>query len=212
MHFPVPSNTSADFIDTQVWGLENTIISWRILHFWPPTPHPPLKSPDSAPGFWTCLTSHLSCAPTCSADPYSVTTQSMLCSPISICIVMALTWHPRGKRKTVQLVECTRVNPMPRVPGNILCLFQALHLYLQQAILPSLVWESPLPLFVSSPTGKPLTAPAFVSCMQANIAGSLDSVLIITPLTRHCNYIPPNIWGNGTKTYLITWLLLVRYL
>ena len=81
--------------------------------------------------------------------------------------------------KTIQFAERTLVIPSPRVPGNVLCPSQALTLYLQRATLPRPLGESPLSLFVTSPSGKPLTAPAFASRVRdlALLTGNADSVL-----------------------------------
>ena len=79
--------------------------------------------------------------------------------------------------KTIQFAERTLVIPLLRVPGNVLCPFQALTLYLQRATLPRPLGESPLPLFVTSPSGKPLTALAFASRVRdlAHLTGNADS-------------------------------------
>ena len=81
--------------------------------------------------------------------------------------------------KTIQFAECMHVIPLPRVPGNVLCPSQALILYLQRATLPRPLGESPLPLFVTSPSGKPLTAQAFASRVRnlAHLTGNADSAL-----------------------------------
>ena len=61
--------------------------------------------------------------------------------------------------KTIQFAERTLVIPLPRVPGHVLCPSKALTLYLQRATLPRPLGESPLPLFVTSPSGKPPDCP-----------------------------------------------------
>ena len=84
-------------------------------------------------------------------------------------------WVP----KTIQFAERTLVIPIPRVPGNVLCLSQALTLYLQRATLPRPLGESPLPLFVTSLSGKPLTTPGFTSRVRdlAYLTGNTDLAL-----------------------------------
>ena len=84
---------------------------------------------------------------------------------------------PSDKNNTI--CRAHACHPLPRVPGNVLCPSQALTLYLQRATLPSPLGESPLPLFVTSPSGKPLTAPAFASRVWdlAHLTGNVDSAL-----------------------------------
>ena len=81
--------------------------------------------------------------------------------------------------KTIQFAERTLVIPLPRVPGNVLCPSQALTLYLQWATLPRPLGESPLPLCVTSPSGKPLTALAFASRVRdlTHLTGNTGSAL-----------------------------------